>query len=84
MEGDPFTGSQEYPTSFRVGESTVADDSAKVPVTFLWGSKNRKPQDQRKTVIELIKNNGAWVIRNIVQADGQDLLTDLRREKYLP
>jgi len=84
MEGDPFTDSQEYPTSFRVGKASVSDDSAKVTVTFLWGSKNSSSQDQRNTVIELVRNQGAWVIRNIVQADGRDLLTDLKREKYLP
>ena len=85
MEGDPFTGSQEYPNSFRLGSALVTGYSADVKLTLLWGTKGKKSQDQRNVDVELVKQNGKWLIDNIIDVvNGVNLVTDLKREKYLP
>jgi len=85
MEGDPFTNSQEYPTSFRVGSSVVSENEASVPVLFMWGGGRSSDRDQRKVDIKLEKQHGRWLIGNIVnKGDGDDLVVNLKRKKYLP
>src|SRR5438128_1108901 len=39
FEGDPFTDSQEYPDSYRVGTAETNGDLAKVTVTLLWSAR---------------------------------------------
>ena len=81
MEGDPFTNSQEYPTSFRVGKTVLSDDKANVTVLLLWKAGG----DKRNLEIQLVKLDSGWVITNIVNKDnGDDLVADLKRAKYLP
>jgi len=85
MEGDPFTESQEYPNSFRMGSSLVTGDKADVKVMLLWGTKGGKSGDQRNIEVKLVKQNGKWLIDNIIDVDNKvNLVTDLKREKYLP
>lgn len=85
MDGDPFTNSQEYPTSFRSGSPVVSENEATVPVTFLWDAARRGDGDQRNIEIQLLRQRGRWLINNIVnKAAGDDLMVNLKREKYLP
>src|SRR4051812_16103393 len=39
LDGDPFTNSQDYPDSFRVGKAQQDARKATVEVTFLWIEK---------------------------------------------
>ena len=80
MDGDPFTNSQEYPTSFRVGQSAVEGEIAKVDLAFVW----KGVSEQRDMEIRLVRVKGRWLIDNIVnKKDNDDLVKDLSREKYL-
>ena len=85
MEGDPFTQSQQYPTTFRVDKSVVCGNKANVEIVFLWSAKSSRGRDERNVEIQLTKHNGKWLINNVIDKDsGADLLADLKREKYLP
>ena len=85
MEGDPFTSSQEFPTSFRIGNSLLTQNKADVKIIFLWSARSSRGRDQRNVQIELIKRNGRWLIDNVIDTDnGGNLVADLKREKYLP
>jgi hypothetical protein len=79
MEGDPFTDTQEYPDSYRVGASVAgSDDSASVPVTFLSHGR-----ESGKIEVEVMRRGGAWLILNLhYEGDEADLLTQLRRPEY--
>ena len=85
MEGDPFTSSQEFPTSFRIGNSLLTQNKADVKIIFLWSARSSRGRDQRNVQIELIKRSGSWLIDNVIDTDnGGNLVADLKREKYLP
>ena len=85
MEGDPFTQSQQYPTTFRVVKSVVCGNKANVEIVFLWSAKSSRGRDERNVEIQLTKHNGKWLINNVIDKDsGADLLADLKRENYLP
>ena len=85
MEGDPFTNSQEYPSSFRVGKTVVSDEKANVSVLLLWKGRGKEGGDKRNLDIQLVREGGKWVINNILNKDnGDDLVANLKREKYLP
>lgn len=60
VDGDPFTDSQEYPKSFRVGRSATSGKTAKVPVVLSW------PHQQRTISVQLTEQHGSWKISNIV------------------
>lgn len=65
VDGDPFTDSQDYPSSYRVGAATVAGDTAVVPVTFSW------PGGERHTVtVVLARSPSAWRIANLRYESG--------------
>lgn len=61
IDGDPFTGSQEYPDSYATGSAAVKEDTARVPLTFTW------KEDHHST-------NGVAVLKNV---DGQWLIDDV-------
>ena len=60
INGDPFTGTQEYPQSFSVGDTKAAKDATRVDVTFHW-----KEAPSRKAVVVLKSINNKWVIDDI-------------------
>ena len=85
MEGDPFTNSSEFPSSFRLGGYAVSGDHARVKVLLLWNARTSRGTDQRNLEIQLVKVGGSWRINDIVDTDhNDDLVTVLKREKYLP
>lgn len=79
FEGDPFTGSQEYPDSFRVGNADLEGGLAKVTVTLLWSARTSRGIDKRDIVLEMKRAGGGWLICDIVSNDGTRLLDDLKR-----
>ena len=85
MEGDPFTAASEFPTSFRVGSSFIREGNAIVHAVMLWGARSSRGRDQSELEVNLTKSNGRWLIDNIVnKTDDDDLVVNLKREKYLP
>ena len=73
IEGDIFTDSQDFPTSFHVGKATVNKETAKVPVTFTWSRENRHD------TVSLIQIDHAWRILDIDYGDHRSLMKDLRQ-----
>lgn len=82
FNGDPFTGSQEPPGTFRVGKSTGARQSAEVEVMFFWDERSSRGKDERKVVVRLRRQGNRWLVANFVYEDGKDLVSDLRRVEY--
>ena len=85
--GDPFTNSQEHPSSHRTGQAEVTGNNAKVDVTLFW-AEGGNTVDTRKITVMLRKHAGKWLISNIVSGEGTNAVTDLKavlsREKYQP
>ena len=81
FEGDPLTNSQEYPDSFRVGDSEVSGKVARVTVTLHWSEKTSRGRDQRDIVVELAKSGAAWLINDIVDNQGSRLRDELKRKR---
>lgn len=73
FEGDPFTDSQEYPYSFRVGTVVTNGARAKATVTLNWSAKTSRGIDSRNITVELIKIEAGWLINDIVASDGSSL-----------
>ncbi|MGA2382487.1 MAG: DUF3828 domain-containing protein [Gemmatimonadales bacterium] len=71
IDGDPFTDSQEYPASFRVGAARVAGDTAQVPVTFSW-----KAGDRRVVTVVLVARRD-WKIADVRYERGETLRGEL-------
>jgi len=78
IDGDPFTGSQEYPNAIRVTKATESGDTADVAVVFEWPKGGNPP---RPATIQLRKDakSGSWKIADIVLAGGYDLAKDLKQ-----
>ncbi|HEU5251249.1 MAG TPA: DUF3828 domain-containing protein [Thermoanaerobaculia bacterium] len=68
IDGDPFTDSQEYPKSFRVGAARVSGEAAWVPVRLEW-SRGRP----RSVTAHLVRIAGRWRIWDVRFADGSSL-----------
>lgn len=81
FEGDPFTDSQEYPDSYRVGKADLSGDVAKVTVTLLWSARTSRGRDKRDIVVELTRSTGTWVINDIINNQGSRLSDELKRER---
>jgi hypothetical protein len=85
--GDPFTNSQEHPSSYRTGQAEVTGNNAKVDVTLSW-TEGGNTVDTRKITVMLRKHGSKWLISNIVSGEGTNAVTDLKavlsREKYQP
>ena len=79
FEGDPFTDSQEYPDSFRAGESQVNGDLAKVTVTLFWSAKTSGGRDKRDIVVELMRSVGGWLINDVINNEGTRLSEELKK-----
>ena len=70
IEGDPFTDSQEYPRSHRVGTANIDGGVASVPVTMIWR------HERRIVTVKLRQIDGAWRISDLVP-EGTPPLTSL-------
>jgi hypothetical protein len=85
MEGDPFTDSSEFPTSFRIGHVKTTGSKSIVNVVLLWSARSSRGRDQKNLEIRLSKVRGKWLVDNIVNHDDRDdLVVTLNREQYLP
>jgi hypothetical protein len=82
LNGDPFTNSQEYPNTFRIGDTRQEYEKAFVEVVFVWQEKG-KVIDERSIEVELSKAGTLWKISNILDKSSPDgnLLHFLQRGK---
>ncbi|MEW6127427.1 MAG: DUF3828 domain-containing protein [Acidobacteriota bacterium] len=82
MNGDPFTNSQEYPTTFRIGNTNESAAKATIQVIFIWKEQG-KVIDERPVDVELVKNKNLWKIANIISGSEPDdnLLQFLQRSR---
>lgn len=65
IDGDPFTNSQEYPKTFRVGTARVTGEVARVPVRLYWSAG-----PPRSVTVHLVRIAGKWMIWDVIPASG--------------
>ena len=65
IDGDPFTDSQEYPNSFKVGKVRMTNGQATVEVSFSGPGPNKG-----KVHLILTQGKGAWLIDDVRYASG--------------
>jgi hypothetical protein len=80
FDGDPFTDSQEYPDSYRVGKAETNGDLAKVTVTLLWSARTSRGRDKRDIIVEGTQSAGGWLINDIINNEGSRLCDELKKE----
>lgn len=79
IDGDPFTGSQEYPDAYSTGPAEVKDDTARVPLTFTW-----KEDHHTTNGVAILKNvEGHWLIDDVEFPD-QDSIRKLLATQTAP
>jgi hypothetical protein len=75
IDGDPFTNSQEYPQSFRVGTPAVSRSTALVPVTLRW------PDGHTGSLsVVLVVQGDTWLVDDIEYPQGPSLRKLLERK----
>jgi hypothetical protein len=67
IDGDPFTDTQEYPASFKVGPVTV--DNGRADVVVYFSSAN----PDRIVHVVLKKEGGDWLIDDFLYDNGETL-----------
>lgn len=77
VNGDPFTNSQEYPSSFRVGPARPLGGKVRVDVVLVW-KLGTGALDEKQIGMELSRRAGTWRIDNVLGRDGEDLVSLLR------
>ena len=68
INGDPFTGTQEYPETFTVGPARSKKTTARVEISFHW-----KGAPTRKAAVLLNKVDGKWLIDDIEFPDQESM-----------
>lgn len=75
INGDPFTNTQEYPSAFAVSEGTQQDTTTtRVPVVMTIGP------DRRTVQVQLVRQNGAWLVDDLIYEDGSTFRESLKEE----
>lgn len=70
VDGDPFTGTQEYPTRFFVGKSNISGDRASLPVRF------SDAFGDREILYLMVREGGEWQLDD-VRLDGEATFSSL-------
>jgi hypothetical protein len=78
-DGDPFTDSQEYPDSFRVGKQVMDGERAKVTVTLFWSARTTRGRDKRDIVVEAVPGPTGWLINDIINSEGSSLRDEFKK-----
>jgi len=79
IEGDVFTGSQEYPDTYKVGAAAVSGSTAQVAMTFIW-----KDHHTTKGTVVMKKVNDKWLIDDVQFPDEDSMRTLLTGELETP
>ena len=67
INGDPFTDTQEYPTRFAVRSNNLSAEGIVIPVEFADAFA------KRTVLFELKRQNGRWLINDLIYDDGSRL-----------
>ena len=78
-DGDPFTDSQEYPDSFRVGKQVTNGERARVTVALLWSAQTSRGRDKRDIVVEAVQGPSGWLIDDIINSEGSSLRDEFKK-----
>ena len=75
----------DTPTSYTMGDSRVVGGKATVEVTYLWGVDTKHAGDKRLNIVDLVYEEGAWRIDDLINQDGEaamkrSLRTSLEKE----
>ncbi|MEO8573256.1 MAG: hypothetical protein ABI481_04745 [Pyrinomonadaceae bacterium] len=81
ISGDVFTNSESPPQVFRIGRSIQTRTWATVVVDCYWND-NTVGKMRRKVIVRLVPHGRTWLIDNLVEEDGRDLITDFSRPVY--
>jgi hypothetical protein len=73
LNGDPFTDSQEYPSSFSIDTFDCRKAETTVKVTF-----TNQPET-KWVIVKLVLQNHQWKIDNVFYQDGNNLFANLRK-----
>jgi hypothetical protein len=81
IDGDPFTDSQEYPNSFRLGKSVSSGGASVVQVVFVNAGRTPREREERTVSVTVSGSGARWLIGNVRSEGGEDLLTLLRKPR---
>jgi hypothetical protein len=65
IDGDPFTDSQEYPTSFKVGRVRRTGGTASVEISFSGPAANKG-----RVHLILVQTKGSWLVDDVRYVSG--------------
>lgn len=79
--GDVFTNSESPPQVFRIGRSIQKSSWTTVTVICYWND-NVIGKTNKRVTIRLVPGGNTWLIDNVINEDGRDLITDFSRSDY--
>ena len=74
INGDPFTNTQEYPTTFQVGEAVMDGVRANVPVVMTIGATRRTVRAQ------VVRQGSGWLVDDLIYEDGSTFRALLKEQ----
>ena len=74
INGDPFTNTQEYPTTFQVGEAVMDGVRANVPVVMTIGPTRRTVRAQ------VVRQGSGWLVDDLIYEDGSTFRALLKEQ----
>ena len=81
ISGDVFTQSESPPQVFRIGRSVEKRTWATVVVNCYWND-NTIGKMRKKVTVRLVPSGSTWLIDNVIDEDGQDIITEFSRAVY--
>jgi hypothetical protein len=81
ISGDVFTNSESPPQVFRIGRSQEKRTRATV-VVFCYWNDNVIGKMRKKVTVRLVPRGNTWLIDNVIDEDGKDLITEFSRPVY--
>jgi hypothetical protein len=77
INGDPFTDSQLYPNTFRIGKALHTGKRVEIEVTFVWTLDGGAFEMERTVTAFVTGRSGKWLINDIVGENGEGMLSSL-------
>lgn len=81
ISGDVFTSSESPPQVFRIGRSQENRTRAAVVVYCYWND-NVIGKDRKKVTVRLVPSGNTWLIDNVIDEVGKDLISVFSRPVY--
>ena len=73
-----FDISEDAPTSYKIGDTIGDSREASVQVTYFWSADTRRGVDKRLNSIDLVDENGTWLIDDLISFHGDSVRRSLR------